>query len=154
MNSRTLKNELKAFLEKNVYSPEIDQPLKKPNIYIESLPKRKYKEDEEKIFPFILIEAQEGTFYKSSADEKSTFQLSLCIGIDTSKEDNPELESITDNIIHSILEKRIVGDCFEIQDPIKTEYGKDDYAPFYYAGMSLTFTIPSIEDNSVTEILL
>lgn len=131
----------------------------KPNVYIDEIPKSKFENQKIDVFPFVLIEVSKGVIpVRSKSDISNTRTVIINLGVDTSKPNHADIETITGSIIEYILNKRYIGDLFELTgNEIIFEYGKLDeqgLSPFKYGYIQLEFKMPSIADNTAAENIL
>lgn len=131
----------------------------KPNIYIDEIPKSKFENQKIDVFPFVLIEVARGVVpVRSNSDTLNTRTVVINLGVDTSKSNQAEIETLAGAIIEYILDKRYIADMFELTgNEIVFEYGKLDeqgLSPFKYGYIQMDFKMPTITDNTVIENIL
>jgi len=132
---------------------------KNANVYIDDIPASKFKGQELNVFPFVVIEVTEGKIpIKSNSDVSNTRTVLMNLGVDTSKENNPDVETLASNIIDYILRKQIIGDMFVLSgESIDVAYGKlenEGLSPFKYGAITMQFDLPHIQNTNEIQNLM
>ena len=105
MNIRGLKLALKEELT-SLFKQSY--PVKMPSVFIDSLPKKKY-EDENTLFPFVQIVAEDAEFFTEPTNGQNLVKVSLAVGVNDEDENSPEVDSIIDKIFHYIAEHKVIA---------------------------------------------
>ena len=134
-----LKNELTTLFQTD-YCYE-----KKINIYENELPKNKYEQDTKNVFPFILIEVENGEIPPDDSDEKSTCKINILVGSNLDDEKQPEVLSVVDKVILFLKSTLYIGKKYKLSSSIKWQAGKDKATPFEYGIIEMSFELPDIK---------
>ncbi len=130
----------------NKVKEELELFLEKFNIYEQSLPPRKGKDDSH--FPYALIELGNG----EENDEEATQEIVITFGVKDEVEDYSGYTGIV-NVVQEVrqhmLSKKIIGEMFEVKKPIKWVLPESNETyPKYFGGILLTFSIPLVVYNN------
>lgn len=117
------------------------------NFYEQDLPKIKYKDDEPKKFPFILIEVESGKFPQSESDDDNQCQINIITGVNQEDDEQPETLSLIDRVCLYLIENKIIGEIYEVASSIEWKIGEDEVMPFEYGVMQVSFKLPKVKSK-------
>ena len=154
MYSYELKNKLCEELTEHLQH----SATKCANVYIDDIPTSKFKGQEFDIFPFVVIEVTEGKIPIKNNELANTRTVLLNLGVDTSKTNNPDVETLASSIIRYILRKQIIGDMFTLSgESIDVAYGKlenEGLSPFKYGAITMQFDMPPVQNTNEIQNLM
>jgi len=125
---RDLLNEI--FADAALRNPAVEDETEEdafisPRLYIGALPpKRKHGQTNED-FPFIVVRALSG----EDGEENSDIQTQIICGIYTAENEEGganDIQNVLDKIRGNLLQRRILGNAFELQFPLSWSAGQDE----------------------------
>lgn len=146
---RVLKKEIEVYFNNRIFE---DANFKSSNlkIYEQELPEKKYEDDEDINFPFIVIELTSGKI-----GENSTCDINFIIG--TVDLDNTNGFNDVFSILNGLMllfNKKIFAGKYEILDEMDWATAKDDSGPFHYGSLETKWTVPNILANNYGDLQL
>ncbi|GEB35305.1 hypothetical protein [Brevibacillus parabrevis] len=141
-----LMHSLKTFLEEVVVDVELTNPkgtLTTPQVFLEALPQRKADSQEED-YPFIIVRAAGG----EDLEDGSTASLNLIVGT-YSKDDSGFIDvlNIIEDVRQALLKKRVVGQSFRMELPLKWKLFDEQPYPGWVGEMNTLWTIPQVQEE-------
>jgi len=119
------------------------------NIFAQDLPTKKYEEDKDVKFPFIVVELQSGEV--SSEQEQHACKVNFIIGateIDEKENGYSTVFSIINKIYYLLLTKRVFDKQYTLEFPISWEVVQDETGPFYYGSLETNWSLPRLTQTN------
>lgn len=144
-----LENHFSEFSFKNLQGE-----LTKIKVFKQTLPPKKYEEEENTSFPCIIVELNSGEINAES--EKQSCKVNFIIGtvISDNSANGQELDwqgknvsstfSVINKILYLIQNSGIIDKKFELQYPINWDIVEDETAPFSYGSVETSWLAPGI----------
>lgn len=142
-----LITELKQLFKDAKYT-NFEETLSEINIFKQDPPSKKYEDDPDVKFPFVVVELPKGEI--ASEADPHTCSINFIIGMADLSDDGSGYSAVCsaiNKIYYLLVTKKTFNKQFELDYPINWEIVKDDSDPFYYGAVTTNWIIPKITQS-------